>query len=160
MTAGRVLASLGFCLVANIQKPAYPSAFRLGAAMIVFVLVLIACHFIVYQTYGWVLQAGSLQPNQAMSVMAIGFLLGFIVAVIAMLPGRNKRSKEDQMDDIFSHTSQAALIRREPQALPETYKNPAAASTSQSAQTGNQSNAVAGTFLGGSANPTDTNRQR
>ena len=128
--------------------------------MIVFVLVLIACHFVVYKTYGWVLQMGAIQPNQAMSVLAIGFLLGFMVAVIAMLPGRRKRSKENQLDDLFSHTSQATLIRREPQAVPATYKNPAAVSASQSAQTDNQSNAATGSFLGDSANLTDTNRPR
>lgn len=128
--------------------------------MIVFVLVLIACHFVVYKTYGWVLQMGALQPNQAMSVMAIGFLLGFMVAVIAMLPSRNKRSKEDQLDDLFSRTSQATLVRREPQALPETYKNPVAASTFQSAQTGNSSNGATEAFLGGSANLKDKSHQK
>jgi uncharacterized membrane protein len=128
--------------------------------MIVFVLVLIACHFVVYKTYGWVLQMGAIQPNQAMSVMAIGFLLGFMVAVIAMLPGRNKRSKEDQIDDLFSRTSQATLIRREPQAVPETYKNPAAVLASQSARTGSQPTGATGTSPGDSANLTDTNRPR
>ncbi len=128
--------------------------------MIVFVLVLIACHFVVYQTYGWVLKLGSLFPHQAMIVMAIGFALGFGVAVIAMLPTRSKGGKQSEMDELFSHTSQATLIRREPQALPATYKNPAAASASQFAQTDNPPIGVAGTFPGGSANPIDTNRPR
>lgn len=77
--------------------------------MIVFVLVLIGCHFVVYETYSWVLRAGALQPGQAMGVMAIGFALGFVVAAIAMLPNRNKRSKEDQLDDLFSRTSQTTF---------------------------------------------------
>lgn len=116
--------------------------------MILFVLVLIACHFVVFETYGWVLRMGSLQPTQAMGVMAIGFVLGFIVAAIAMLPNRNKRSKDAEMDDLFSRTSQATLVRREPQAVPETYKSPAAVSVAQSAQIVSRSIDGAGTSRG------------
>lgn len=128
--------------------------------MIVFVLLLIGCHFVVYETYSWVLRVGSLQPGGAMGVMAIGFVLGFIVAAVAMLPNRNKRSKEADMDDLFSRTSQATLIRREPQAVPDSGKNPVVASASQSARTVNLSTGAVDTSRADWAIPIDKSRPR
>lgn len=128
--------------------------------MIVFVVLLIVCHFVVYETYGYVLRAGALQPGQVMGVMAIGFVLGFIVAAVAMLPNRNKRSKEAEMDDLFSRTSQTTLVRREPQAVPDSGKNSVAGLTPRSAQTVNLSTGAVDTSRADWAIPIDKSRPR
>lgn len=129
--------------------------------MPVFILLLIGCHYVVYEIYKSVVASGAVGPQGVMGMMALAFLMGFMVAVVAMIPGRNKRNTDAELDDaIFNRTSQATLIRREPQAASDSGKNSVAGLAPQSVQTVNPSTGAVDTSRADWAIPIDKSRPR
>ena len=67
--------------------------------MLRFILLLVACHYVVYEMYGSAITQQCISPEGAMKGIGIGIAMGLIVGVVATWP--RQKSQQEKLDDIF-----------------------------------------------------------
>lgn len=62
-------------------------------------ILLVICHTVVYFTYEWLAKKPIVTAGDGIMALAIGFGLGFVVAIAAFAP--SGKPKKETFDDIF-----------------------------------------------------------